>query len=108
VDDDADTVLRAAIAGRRLVSFVLDGCPRIAEPHDYGLVAGVSRLFFYQVGGESRSGRPVGWRWGQLSKMSALKILDETFPGSRPTPSGRHQHWDKIIASVSVRAPRGG
>jgi hypothetical protein len=86
-----------------LVSFVLDGRLRVAEPHDYGVIAGVRRLFFYQVGGESRSSGPMGWRWGELSRISAMKLLDDTFAGSRPAPSGRHQRWDAIIASVSVR-----
>jgi hypothetical protein len=103
VRDDEDAVLLTAIADKQLVSFVLDGRLRIAEPHDYGIIAGVHRLFFFQVGGESRSGRPMGWRWGELSKMSAIQLLDRTFAGSRPTPSGRHQRWDEIIASVSVR-----
>jgi hypothetical protein len=99
----ADRLLRIAIAERRLVTFTLDGFPRIAEPHDYGIKDGEARLFFYQRGGASRSGRPVGWRWGALPKISDLQILDETFPGPRPVPSGRHIHWDTLIATVSPR-----
>ena len=34
---DRDQLLRSAIAGKRLVAFVLGGCRRIAEPHDYGV-----------------------------------------------------------------------
>ena len=100
---ETDQLLRVAIAERRLVAFSLDGLPRIAEPHDYGIVAGVPRLFLYQIGGESRSGRPLGWRWAALSKVADLRILSDTFPGSRPAPSGRHIHWDKLIATVSGR-----
>jgi hypothetical protein len=100
---DADQLLRAAIANKRLVSFTLDGCRRIAEPHDYGIINGVGKLFFYQVGGESRSGRPLGWRWGKLSKVSEVRILDGRFSGPRPAPSGRHIHWDVLIATVSPR-----
>jgi hypothetical protein len=100
---DADQLLRAAIATKRLVSFTLDGCLRIAEPHDYGIMNGVGQLFFYQRGGESRSGRPLGWRWGKLSKISEVKILAERFGGPRPAPSGRHIHWDVLIATVSPR-----
>jgi hypothetical protein len=99
----ADQLLRAAIANKRLVSFTLDGRRRIAEPHDYGIINGVGRLFFYQIGGESRSGRPLGWRWGNLSKISEVQILDERFSGPRPAPSGRHIHWDVLIATVSPR-----
>src|SRR2546428_11313187 len=99
----ADQLLCTAIAERRLVTFTLDGFPRIAEPHDYGIIDGIARLFFYQIGGESRSGRPIGWRWGVLSRISKLNILRDSFPGPRPAPSGRHIHWDMLIASVSPR-----
>jgi hypothetical protein len=105
---DLDRSLRAAIEGRRVVTFTLDGRHRVAEPHDYGIVEGQRRLFFYQVGGESRSGRGFGWRWAALAKMSDLQLRDERFAGSRPAPSGKHQRWDEIIASVSVRPTRGG
>jgi GNAT superfamily N-acetyltransferase len=107
----ADYLLRAAIAAKRLVSFTLDGCRRIAEPHDYGIIDGAGRLFFYQVRGESRSGRPLGWRWGNLSKISGVQILDERFGGPRPAPSGQHIQWDVLIATVSPRPvarPRAG
>lgn len=96
-----DSVLRQAIAERRLVSFVLDGRRRIGEPHDYGIKDGVPKLLFYQTAGASSSGRPFGWRTALLSKMSDLKLLDERFPGPRPAPSGRHVSWDVLFASVS-------
>jgi hypothetical protein len=60
--------LCTAIANKRLVSFTLDGFRGLAEPHDYGITNGVARLFFSQIGGGSRSGRPIGWRWVSLSK----------------------------------------
>jgi len=103
----ADQLLRTAIAERRLVTFVLDGFRRIAEPHDYGVIDGVARLFFYQIGGASRSGRPIGWRWALLPRISELKILPDGFPGPRPAPSGRHVHWDVLIATVSPRPVKG-
>jgi hypothetical protein len=98
-----DSVLREAIAQRRLVSFVLDGRRRIGEPHDYGIKDGVPKLLFYQTAGESSSGQPLGWRTALLSKMSDVKLLDERFPGPRPAPSGRHVSWDSLYASVSSR-----
>lgn len=85
-----------------MVGFVLDGCQRIGEPHDYGIMHGEPKLFFYQTAGESRSGRPVGWRWAVLSKMSDLKLLDGHFPGPRPAPTERHVKWDVLFASVSA------
>ncbi len=101
--DGIDAALRTAIERRSLVSFVLDGCERIAEPHDYGVIDGKIKLFFYQVGGASRSSRPVGWRWAELPKMSRLELLDRPFDGPRAAPSGRHVRWDRLYASVSSR-----
>lgn len=101
---DVDRVLRLAITERRIVTFTLHDLPRRAEPHDYGMIDGVARLFFYQVGGRSRSGRPVGWRWAVVSEMSDLAMLDERFTGARPSPTGRHVDWDLLFASVSARA----
>lgn len=98
-----DALLRTAIAERRLIAFVLDERPRFAEPHDYGLIDDEPRLFFYQVGGESRSGKPLGWRWAVLSKISQLHVLDEHFGRTRPVPSGRHVQWDTLFATVSPR-----
>ena len=105
-----EELLRRAIEEQRLVAFVLDGCARVGEPHDYGVIDGQERLFFYQVRGASRSGRPFGWRWAVAARISALRLLEETFAGPRPAPSGRHQRWDRLIASVSRppdRRPRG-
>jgi hypothetical protein len=101
---DLDARLREAIAKRRLVSFMLEGFARIAEPHDYGLIDGVAKLFFYQVGGESKSGKPEGWRWGILDKMADLQMLEKRFSGPRPAPSGRHIAWDTLYATVSPRS----
>jgi hypothetical protein len=98
---DTERLICEGIRNRHLIRFVLEGCPRIAEPHDYGIIAGEHRLFFYQTGGASRSGRPLGWRWGSLLRISNLSLLDQHFAGARPVPSGRHQRWDHLIASVS-------
>jgi hypothetical protein len=101
--DTVDRLLRTAIAERRLITFTFHGLNRRAEPHDYGIINGVARLFFYQVGGQSRSGRPVGWRWATASEITDVALLDDTFAGSRPAASGRHIQWDRVIATVSPR-----
>lgn len=100
---EVDRLLRRAIAEKCLIAFSLAGCGRVAEPHDYGMIGGVAKLFFYQVGGASRSGQPLGWRWAELAKVSGLRVLDGHFPGSRAIPTGRHHRWDVLYASVSVR-----
>ena len=88
------------------MAFVLDGYPRIGEPHDYGIINGTPKLFFYQTAGRSRSHPPLGWRWATLSKISELKVLDERFAGPRPAPSGRHVRWDRLIASVFLKVAK--
>jgi hypothetical protein len=103
VNASLDRLLRAAINGRRLVTFMLDEHRRIAEPHDYGVYKGLPRLFFYQTGGESRSEPRTGWRWAELSKISQFEIRDDRFAGPRPAPSGRHIQWDVLLATVSPR-----
>lgn len=100
---DLDRLLRSAIRERRLLTFVLYGEPRLAEPHDYGLIDGEPRLFFYQIGGGSRSGRPLGWRWAPLPEISELDLLDKHFRGPRPVPSGKHVSWDALFATISPR-----
>ena len=104
----ADQTIRTAIAERRLLSFDLDGLPRIGEPHDYGIRKGVHQLLFYQVGGRSSSGAPLGWRMALLSKIAGMKILERRFAGARAVPSSRHRKWDRLIASVSTLESKDG
>jgi len=98
-----DQLLRTAIRDKRLVTFVLNGCRRTGEPHDYGVKNGVPQLFYFQTGGESRSKPPTGWRYAVADKISQLQILDQTFAGTRPAPTGKHVHWDTLLATVSPR-----
>lgn len=92
--------LCAAIYTRHKISFNYQGKLRIAEPHDYGMQNGQARLLSYQTGGQSGSGGLPDWRWFDVAKMSDFKVLDETFPGNRPAPSGRHHEWDTLFARV--------
>jgi hypothetical protein len=98
-----DILLRAAIAEKRRVSFTLHGRPRVAEPHDYGIMKGVPTLLFYQTGGESNSAPPRGWRQAKLEEISQLQLLTEEFAGPRPSASDRHMRWDKLFATVYPR-----
>jgi hypothetical protein len=101
--ESVDSLLRAAIADKRLISFTLDGRPRVGEPHDYGVIKGVRTLFFFQTGGESNSAPPRGWRRAVIDKVSQVRVLDEQFVGARPSHSGRHTQWDELFATVSPR-----
>jgi hypothetical protein len=100
-EEDVDRLLREAIAGRRLIRFVLDGLERIGEPHDYGTLKGVDRVLVYQVAGESHSGRLPDWRLVTVGKISGLEVLDRWFEGPQEGPMGkRHYHWERLYASV--------
>jgi hypothetical protein len=72
---------------------------RIVEPHDYGIHKGVIKLFGYQVAGSSSRKLPT-WRWAEQDLMSDIQMLDRTFPGGRPTKSGKHHKWDKLFIRV--------
>jgi hypothetical protein len=94
-----DEILRTAIEHRRLIRLLYLNKDRIVEPHDYGVHQGTVKLLAYQVGGSS-SGRLPNWRWMQVDLISDIRLLDQTFPGGRPTPSGKHQKWDKLFIRV--------
>jgi hypothetical protein len=99
--DEVERAICEAIWDQRIIAFSLKGCPRVAEPHDFGVINGERRLFFYQVAGESRSGPPRGWRWATPAEMRTIQVLDRHFSGARSAPSGRRQPWERLIASVS-------
>ena len=101
VPQPIDNLLRIAITQRRKVRFWYGGKERIAEPHDYGIQRGQLRLLAYQVGGQSSTGHLPNWRWIDVSKIKDLEILDETFAGNRPVPSGEHHKWDELLLRVN-------
>lgn len=96
-----DTIIKAAIANKQLLSFFYHGLLRIAEPHVYGVQQGKYQLLCFQVRGHSSSGLLPDWRRIDLSQVQNLQILDEHFPGRRPYPSGKHSHFEQRLAIVS-------
>ena len=96
---NVDEVLRMAIENTRLIRLLYRNKVRIVEPHDYGIHNGSVKLLAYQVGGAS-SGRLPNWRWLEVELMSDVQLLDRTFPGGRPGPSGKHHEWDTLFARV--------
>jgi predicted DNA-binding transcriptional regulator YafY len=100
-----DQLLRTAIQHKRMVRLRYEGRERILEPHDYGIQKGCVRLLGYQVGGSS-SGRLPNWRWIDVDRISDLDLLDRTFKGGRPAPSGKHHKWDRLF--IRVKPPEEG
>ena len=89
-----------AITGKRLLKFYYHDYERIVEPHVYGVKDGKEALLVFQVSGGSSSGGLPEWRRMFLDEISDLEILKESFPGKRPTPSGKHSSFDRIIQMV--------
>ena len=98
-EPNVDPKLWTAIEHRRLLRFRYQNKDRIVEPHDYGVHSGSVKLLGYQIGGASSHKLP-NWRWMETERISDVQILDQTFPGGRPTPSGKHHKWDKLFIRV--------
>ena len=98
---DIERTICGAIRTLHLVHLISGGCERVVEPHDYGIISGTRKLFFFQVGGQSSSVPPTGWRWAVLSDIAEARVLEARFFGPRAASSGRHHRWDHLIASVS-------
>lgn len=95
-----DAIIRSAIANRTVLEFrYRGGLPRVAEPHVYGLIGGKAQMLMYQLRGESSSGNLPQWRRFELSQVSDLHAIGETFVGPRPS-SGQHSSFETILAVV--------
>jgi len=98
-----DQLLRTAIEQTRMLRLHYRNRDRIVEPHDYGKHNGTNKLLAYQVAGSS-SGPLPNWRWMETDLISDVQLLDQRFPGGRPTPSGKHHKWDQLF--IRVKPPR--
>jgi hypothetical protein len=94
-----DTPLRFAIANKRLIRFIYNSKPRIAEPHDYGLKGASPKLLVFQVSGESTS-FTRGWKLLDVAKIEDLVVLDRPFRGSRTKTDQHHMQWDEVFVRV--------
>lgn len=103
-----DELLRAAITQKRQIRFWYHGTERVAEPHDYGIQNGKARLLAYQTGGRSNSGPLPAWRLVDVSGMTQMELLEKTFSGNRPAPSGRRQQWEQLFIRVGEPAENEG
>ena len=101
-EPNVNPLIWAAIEQKRLLRFRYKNRERIVEPHDYGIHKGLIKLFGYQgyqVGGSSSQKLP-NWRWAEQDLISNIQLLDRTFPGGRPTKSGKHHKWDRLFIRV--------
>ena len=99
-------LLWTAIEHRRMIRLVYHHKPRILEPHDHGILNGSIQLLGYQVGGSSSRPLP-NWILMKANDIADLEMLDQNFPGGRPTVSGKHLKWDKLFIRVMPATDHG-
>ena len=92
-------LLWTAIEHRRMIRLLYHRRNRILEPHDHGILNGSVQLLAYQVGGSSSRPLP-NWILMKANEIADLELLDQIFPGGRPTASGKHLKWDKLFIRV--------
>ena len=97
-----DQQLRFAIAHKRLLRLTYDGGVRIAEPHDYGVQRGITRVLVYQRSKAGASGKDaVGWRLLDVTKISECAVMETSFSGTRARAEQRHHSWNTLYARVT-------
>ena len=93
--------IRFAITHRRLVEVIYKRTARLAEPHDYGKLNGLDRLFVYQLRGPAKPGQsPAGWRLLDVEMIESMAVREDEFPGSRGADHDSHLAWDMVYARV--------
>lgn len=93
-----------AIEQTRMLRLMYHGKERILEPHDHGVLNGSVQLLGYQTAGSSSRPLP-NWLFMKANEIVNLELLDQNFPGGRPTATGNHIRWDKLFIRVK---PAGG
>ena len=63
------------------------------------ILNGSVQLLSWQVGGRSSCPLP-NWLLTKVDEMTDLILLDQIFPGGRPTASGKHIQWDVLFIRV--------
>jgi len=88
-----------AIEQTRMLRLMYHDKERVLEPHDHGILNGSVQLLGYQTAGKS-SRRLPNWLLMKTDEIVNLELLDQTFPGGRPTATGNHIRWDKLFIRV--------
>lgn len=91
--------VRAAIREHKMLSITYEGQERVVEPHMLALnQVDDLALSAWFVSGYSKSGGGPGWRQYLLRKITAARVLSETFDGPRPgyKPDGGRMYHDVI------------
>ena len=100
-------LLWTAIENTLMIRFTYHGKDRLVEPHDHGILNGSVQLLSWQVAGPSSRPLP-NWLLTKVDEMTDLILLDQTFPGGRPTATGNHIKWDKLFIRVKPARMQAG
>jgi hypothetical protein len=98
-------LILAAIEQTRMLRLIYHNKERVIEPHDHGILNGSLQLLGYQVAGSSSRPLP-NWLLMKTEEIIDLELLNRTFPGGRPTASGRHIKWEKLFIRVKPVSER--
>lgn len=94
-----------AIDQTRMIRLRYHDKERVVEPHDHGILKGSVQLLGYQTSGDSSRPLP-NWILMKTDEVTDLEMLDQTFPGGRPTSTGTHIRWDKLFIRVKPAGDR--
>jgi hypothetical protein len=92
-----------AIEETRMIRLMYHAKERILEPHDHGILNGSVQLLGWQTAGSSSRLIP-NWLLMKTDEICELTLLDETFPGGRPTEKGEHIKWEVLFIRVRPAA----
>jgi hypothetical protein len=87
----------SAIRNRCVLKFTYGGCPRVVEPHAYGLSRALNEVIrCYQTGGTSRSDKVPGWRLMEVTQIMSLIVTEEHFVSTR----AGYKKGDKDMSTI--------
>lgn len=94
-------IIIEAIENRKLLEFVYKDHYRVVEPHTFGVSSkGNQNLSAFQIDGTSESIVVPDWGLFTVNKINDLKILNETFEGTRPKYTKGDSRMVKIYTEL--------
>lgn len=80
-----NNIIIEAIENRKLLEFFYKDHYRVVEPHTFGVSSkGNENLSAFQIDGTSERNNVPDWGLFTIDKIVDLKIMNETFEGTRP------------------------